>query len=386
MGQSGSVLRWATVPPVFAIFTIGIVRFLGDAELAVPVDPAIWAMTMLLFIVVTVLYGLFILHEFSVGLVALQALAQGILLCPLALGRGAFMIQWIGVILAVGGASALASLFHQTQMQRAYLAIQTTEGTESHLPIPFMVTNEKGTILNISTALLKITGLARENAVGQNITVILDPGEDTVELGNRNWRVTQEPIEGDRYYFQVDEIKEAPAPAAETEAGQESGAAGSSAFFDSTTHLHTFTYTMIRLEEELYRVKRYGHPLTATLFRIAFPDDAERDGTAQAAFDAYCSILRKGLRASDTAGLASDRSLLLVFSECPKMAAELALQRLLTYISALCPNFPVFYDITTLHVSLTFEGTDTLPSASGLLDRLNSIMEQKYSLQSGGGA
>ena len=390
MGRSGSILKWATVPPVVAILTVGVVRFLSDPELAVPVDLSIWAMTMLLFVILSVLYGLFIIHEFGSGLIALQALAQGVLLCPLALGRGAFMIQWIGVILAASGASALASLFHQTQARRADAIHQSTEGTESYLPVPFAVTDESGTILNISTALLKIAGLPRENVVGQSITLLLEPGEDTTELGNRTWEVTQEPMEGGRYYFQVSEMKASHAPAEEGDPdpaqATDSQAAGAMGLIDPKTRLHTFDYAMTRMEEELYRTKRYGHPMTAALLRIAFPDDAERDGTAQAAFDAYCSILRKGLRASDTAALASDRCLLLVFSECTRGASDIALQRLLTYINALCPNFPVLYDITALHVSLTFEGTDTLPTAEVLLQRLNNIMTQKYSLNSGGGA
>ena len=389
MGHSGSnIFKWATLPPIFAILTVGVVRFLSDAELSVPVDPSLWAMTVLLFIVLTALYGLFILHEFSVGLIALQALAQGILLCPLALSRGAFMIQWIGVLLAVSGASALASLFHQMRMQGTSAAMQTTEGMESSLPVPFVVTNEGGTILNVSTALLKIAGVSREEAVGQSITALLDPGEPRVELGNRTWELTQQPMEGSRYYFQLDEAKAAPAaePSGETESAPVDSTAGALGLIDPNTRLHTLSYAMTRMEEELYRTKRYGHPLSAALFRIAFPDDAEKDGTAQAAFSAYCSILRKGLRTSDTAALASERSLLMVFSECPKAAAELVLQRMLSYISALCPNFPVFYDITALHVSLTFEGTDNLPNAAGLLEQLNGLMEQKYSLQSGGAA
>ena len=398
MGRSGgNILKWVTIPPLFAFITVGAVRFLSDPELAVPVDPSIWAMTMLLFVVMSALYCLFIIRGMGVGLIALQALAQGMLLCPLALGRGAYMIQWIGVILAASGASALVSMYHQSQSRLAGAAAQSRDTEESNLPVPFAVTDETGKILNISSAMLKIAGLTRESVAGQSITLLLEPGETVTELGGKMWDVRQEPMEGGRYYFQIMEpsapaaspaVDGGGAEAADEGAPREDGEQAAplydpSALIDPVTRLHTFNYAMSRMEEELYRTKRYGHPMTAALFRIAFPDDAERDGSAQAAFDAYCSVLRKGLRASDTAALASRRSILLVFSECTRGASDLVMQRLLAFVNSLCPNFPILYDITALHVSLSFEGTDNLPDAEGLLQRLNNIMSQKYSLQVG---
>ena len=98
MGQT-NFLKWATIPPVVAIITIMLARSMGGGNIVGEVDLAIWGLVWLLFIVMSVLYGLFIINGFNIGLLPLQALAQGILLCPMSIVYGARMFQWLGVII-----------------------------------------------------------------------------------------------------------------------------------------------------------------------------------------------------------------------------------------------------------------------------------------------
>ncbi|MBQ7262327.1 MAG: PAS domain-containing protein, partial [Synergistaceae bacterium] len=183
-----SIVKWATLPPIVSIATISLARAMGSALAAVSVDASIWGLVAVTFVILTALYALFIVHGFHVGLLPLQAVAQGILLCPLSLSLGARMFDWAGATMAVCGAAVLAVLYHRTQIRHLYEAaeaeveaIARVGEMQLHIPVAFAVTDGEGTIVSISDAMLKAAGLVRGEAVGQSIAVILTPGEDVVE-------------------------------------------------------------------------------------------------------------------------------------------------------------------------------------------------------------
>ncbi|MBR1673137.1 MAG: PAS domain S-box protein [Fretibacterium sp.] len=370
------MLKWLSIPPVAALFTFALPRFLGSPEDAALVDRSLWAMVMLLFLALTVLYGLFIIHGFDAGLMPLQCIVQGMLLCPLALSSGARMVEWLGVILAVGGAAALVSAYHRDQMQYVLASVHKAKEAESHIPIPFAITDDSGNILNISDDMLEAAGLSHEEADGKSIGILLTPGDETVELKGKTWKIVQKPMEGERYYFELDEKPSTPPPAP-TPAVEEGG----DPFFDSVTHLRSFRYAMTRLDEELYRLRRYGRPLSAILLRLAFPGEELDVATP---FNAFCGLLRSNLRELDISSIPGGTDVLIVLPECPGASADAVLQRVLTLINSLCAAYSVFYDVTTLHVVLSFETAEDAPNGAGvLLDRLNDVLAQKYSLGAG---
>ena len=82
MGQN-NFFKWLAFPPVIAILTIMLARAMGEGSIVGEVDLAIWALVWLMFIILSVLYGTFIGNGFGVGLIPLEAVAQGILLCPI---------------------------------------------------------------------------------------------------------------------------------------------------------------------------------------------------------------------------------------------------------------------------------------------------------------
>ncbi|MBQ6736850.1 MAG: hypothetical protein IJP41_00155 [Synergistaceae bacterium] len=110
-------LKFITIPPVFAIATIMLARAMGSGQVVGEIDVAVWGLIWLLFIIISILYGMFIVNGFNVGLVPLQALAQGIILCPMAIVYGAKMFQWLGVIIAVCGAAALVVIYNQIEAE-----------------------------------------------------------------------------------------------------------------------------------------------------------------------------------------------------------------------------------------------------------------------------
>ena len=377
-------LKWITLPPIVAIATVSLVRSLASVSAAAAVDPALWMLTALLFLVVTAFYGLFIIHNFNLGLLPLQLVAQGVLMCPLALSLGARMFSWVGVTMAVCGAVVLAALYHRAQELSleapAPAPAVPAPNAALLIPVAFAITDETGTIINVSNAMLAAAALSRDKVLGQSITVLLTPGEDTAEIEGRTWRVTQVPMDDDCYYFQIDEQTESSEAAPEPDASPAASDGGG--LIDPVTRLQPFRYAMSRLDEELYRVGRFGHPLSVTLLRLAFPEDAEADGSAQEAFNAYCALLRENLRISDTAACSGGRDVLVALPECIGDPASAVIDKLLGLVGSLCGPHPVFYNVTTLQVSLSLTATDDLPDARSLLVRLNDAMARKYALGS----
>ena len=373
MGQS--ILRWITLPPVVSIATISFVRFMSLSESGPSVHPAIWALVWMMFILLSILYGLFIHHHFEAGLTGVQFLAQGIILCPLALSYGATMFEWVGVIMAASGAIALMTTYHQGQMRYVHAAIRDREQAESSIPVPFLVTGDDGIIVNVSSMMLDLLGVKRDDLVGQNVGGFLAPGDHEVDIGEKTWLVDQKIIDGDKYYFQLSE-KPVEVVHVETPITYDE----SITFTDPVTQLQTMPYAMSRLEEELYRTKRYGYPLTGALMRLMFPESAEADGSARNAFNAVCNAIRDNIRLSDFATNTNDYDILLIFPDCSKSTADTILIRLLGLVNSLRSAHAVLYDTTTLNVFLAFEHMDSVPTPTELIDQLKSAISSKYLL------
>ena len=369
MARNGALFQWLTLPPVIAVVTAFVAGAMGSPVDAEPVDPSFWGMTCLLFIVLSALYGLFIVHGFGVGLLPLQLVAQGILLCPLALSRGARMFQWVGVIMAVCGAVALLNLCHYCRRRPGPAAAKGADEAEVRLPVPFVVTDAEGVVESVSSGMLEAAQLPLEAVKGQSVAVLLTPGDATATLGGRTWDVIQRPMEGDRYYFQLSERAAASAPEADV-----------TALTDPVTGLQVFRYAMMRLDEELYRTRRYGHPLTVLLIRLVFSAAAERDPDSREAFVAYGTLVRKSLRTSDVAALSGDRELMLMLPECPAASSDAVVKKMLGLLGTLNQDHRSLSEVTALHVAASFESTDDVPNAKSLVDGLIASMAKKYTL------
>ena len=188
MGQN-NFLKWITVPPVVAIFTIMLARAMGVGNIVGEVDIAIWGLVWLLFIVMSVLYGLFIVNGFNVGLISLQALAQGVLLCPMSITYGARMFQWLGVIIAVCGASALVVAYNQEEAERRKIIPVDPENDVKRIPSKFAITDDTGAILNLTDDMLEVLGINRLASVGKNISEWFSPVSTTAEINGKIWDI-----------------------------------------------------------------------------------------------------------------------------------------------------------------------------------------------------
>lgn len=367
------------MPPVVAIATIMLARAMGSGAVIGEVDLAVWGLIWLMFIVLSVLYGLFIVHGFNVGLVALQAVAQGIILCPMSIMYGARMFQWLGVILAVCGGAALLVAYNQEEAERNKVVVLEVENDLKQLPVNFAITDETGAILNLTDSMLEVLGLSRVNMMGKNISEWFSPVSKTAEIGGKIWDIKRIGVDnGRRFYFELnpkglptgDESEEGSAPSGDA-----------LMFIDPDTQLHTFKYGFARISDELYRAGRYARAVSAVMVRLVFPQLLPNDDMEKYVrpFRAYSARIMKDIRQSDTAIQTGEFQLLVVLSECPYQMVENVISRFTTMVNALAPTFEEFMHVTVLTVSETIEGGNNVPDAQALLDRMTNAMTRKYS-------
>lgn len=380
MGQN-NFLKWITIPPVVAIITIMLARSMGGGQIVGEVDLAIWGMVWLIFIILSVLYGLFIINGFNLGLVPLQALAQGILLCPMSIVYGARMFQWLGVLLAVCGGAALIVEYNQAEGERNKIVPVEIENDIKRLPVNFAITDDTGAILNLSEDMLDILGLTRLDSIGKNISEWFSPVSKTAEIRGKIWDVKRKSLEnGKKFYFELNP-KGLPTGEENSE-GEESTAKEPAQFIDPDTQLHNYVYGMTRISDELYRAGRYNRALSAIMIRIVFPQLLPNEDMEKyiRPFRAYCARVKKDIRQSDTAIQTGESQLLVVLSECSFQMADSVADRLVAMVNVLAPTFEEFLHVTVLHVSESFDGGDNnLPTAQELVDRMTHEMTRKYS-------
>lgn len=376
MGQN-NFLKWITIPPVVAIFTVMLARAMGVGSIVGEVDLAIWGLVWLLFIVMSVLYGLFIIHGFNVGLISLQALAQGVLLCPMAITYGARMFQWLGVIIAVCGGAALLVAYNQSENERNKVIPVEVEDDVKRIPANFAITDNTGAILNLTDDMLEVLGINRLASVGKNISEWFSPVSKTAEINGKIWDIERKSIEdGKRFYF---ELRPKGLPVSNEDSQNESSEPVE--FIDPETQLHTYNYGLARISDELYRAGRYNHPVSAFMIRLVFPqllpdDDMEKYVRP---FRAYCARVMKDTRQTDTVIQAGEFQIIAVLSECPYQMVENIIERLSSIVNALCPTFEEFLHVTVMNVYESYEGGTNLPTAQELVDKLTQQMTRKYS-------
>lgn len=374
-------MKWITLPPVVAIFTIMVARSMGSGTPVGEVDLSIWAMVWLLLIVLSALYGMYIVHGFNAGLVSLQAIVQGMLLCPMSIVYGAKMFQWLGVLLAVCGAAALVVIYNQHETERNKVVVVDVEDDLKKLPVNFAITDDTGVILNMTDNMLEALGLDRLNSLGKNISDWFSPVAKTAEINGKIWDVKRVTIDnGRRYYFEI-APKGLPATNDEIEAGESQNSGQPVQFIDPDTQLHTYRYGMARISDELYRAGRYNHAVSALMIRLVFPPLAHEDNMEKyiRPFRSYCARVMKDIRQADTAIQTGESQLLVVLSECPYQMVDDIAQRLMSIGNALVPTFEEFLHVTMLNVSETIEGGSNVPSAQELVDRMTQAMTRKYS-------
>jgi len=350
-------MRWLFIPPVTAIFTITLTT-LFSSGVAVPVDPAIWGLVGLMFVLLTVLYGIFIKQYFFAGLLPVQMIAQGILLCPLSLRMGAAALSWIGVTLAICGAVILVALYYHSRAN--LLTAEAPKSELTTLPLPFMITDANGYIISASDFLLQLLQKSESDVKGEKIDELLPFDKETANIGGREWRVLQSPMEDGTQYFQLEEARE-------ISVTLQANTGSDDVFVDTATSLYQQSYAIKRVEEELYRIYRYKRWMSAALLCVNFPENEnsssfdskkERD-----IFNDYCRFVNSNTRETDISCLVAPHDILIAMPETSLEGAQAIVSKLL--------DFPAHIQekIKELECSMdVLERTVFFNASSGVLD------------------
>ncbi|MDR2180098.1 MAG: hypothetical protein LBP21_07295 [Synergistaceae bacterium] len=352
--------HWFFLPPLTAVFT-GMVVALFSSDIVVPVDDALWGLLGLLFAVSTVLYGIFIRKNFLKGLFPLQLIAQGLLLCPLSLRFGARMFQWVGVTMTICGAVVLVVIYYRSHAE----ALGPTDAAPGFdfdkLPLPCAITDGEGNVLCVSDALLQLAEVPRAAVIGMKITFFLplDRDKDNIEMGGKKWRILRSLMEEGIFCFQLEEVREEVRDAVATPPEEYS-------LIDAVTSLYTRTYAAKRVEEELYRIRRYQQRMSAALLRMVF--QGNNVGTKEDdIFNAYCKFVRANTRASDISCLAGARDILLVLPETQLDKAEEAVSRLVDFVPHIQEQLADFDGAAEIQENVVFWGP---PSEDTLFEQV----------------
>ncbi|MDR1376551.1 MAG: hypothetical protein LBJ22_03490 [Synergistaceae bacterium] len=359
--------RWFFLPPFMAIFTFAITA-LFSSDTVIPVDDAIWGLVGLLFMILTVLYGIFIRKNFSKGLFSVQLIAQGLLLCPLSLRFGARMFQWLGVTMVICGAVILVVVYYRSQTALSDLVRFTAPLELDRLPSLCILTDGEGNILSVSDALMQLTQLPRVAEIGGKITLFLPLDKDTIDMGGKKWKILQVSMRDGTYYFQLEEVRDAVAPPPPR-------AEGESSFVDPATSFYTRSYAVKRVEEELYRIRRYQRWMSAALLRMVFHGN-NTPAKEDAIFNAYCKFIRAHTRAVDISCLVGPRDILVVLPETQLDKAEEVVGRLADFVPHIQEQLADFDGAAEIQERVAFWGSpseDTL--FDQILEKLNKALE-----------
>lgn len=354
-------MRWLFIPPVVAIFTITLTAFFSS-DLVIPVDPAIWVHVGLMFVLLTILYGIFIKQYFFRGLFPVQLMAQGILLCPLSLRMGAIALSWVGVLLSVCGAVVLIALYYRARAGETISQEELTPAKSelAALPMPFAITDARGYIISASNFLLRLVQKNISAVEGEKISELLPLGEETVNMGGKEWRILQSPMEDGSQYFQLEEAGEASVTLSANTGNDD-------VFIDSVTSLYHQSYAIKRVEEELYRIGRYKRCMSAALLRVNFLENKDSPGPdlkkEREIFNAFCRFVNSGTRETDISCLVAPQDILIVMPETEMEGAQDVVGKLLEFSAHLQERAQEFGSAMEI-----LEKTIFINASSGILD------------------
>ena len=364
--------QWFFLPPFVAPCTV-VAAALFSSNTSTPVDPSLWWLVGLLFVVLTVFYGICIHKNLYRGFFPVQLTAQGLLLCPIALSLGAKMLQWVGVIMAICGAVILLALYCQTHVAPSDIApeIAATPASSSELdklPLPCAVTDRDGDVLFISDALLRLAQISRADIIGSKITSFLALDKENVDIGGKTWQILHAGMEGGKHCFQLEEVRNVVVMSP-------LHSDGGNIFIDAETSLYTRFYAIKRVEQELYRVRRYQRGMSIALLRMSFRGNGKPEEEDNI-FQIYCRFIRTHTRVADVPCVVASRDILVVLPETPLVKAEEVIGRLVDVNPRAQEELAPFNGIYKVQKSVAYWDSSSEDAfLDQVLEKLNTALE-----------
>jgi GGDEF domain-containing protein len=270
--------------------------------------------------------------------------------------------------MAVCGAVILTVIYYRSYAVLPDQAEATTSLEFDRLPLPCVVTDSEGRVLSVSDALLQLAQIPRASAIGAKVTTFLSLDKNDIDMGGKKWQIFQTSMPNEMYCFQLGEVRDViVTPSSYTEE--------ENSFVDAATSLYTRSYAVKRVEEELYRVRRYQQQMSAALLRMIFQGKnmpAKEDDI----FNAYCRFIRSHTRAIDVSCLVGTRDILLILPEMPLDKAEEVIGRLTDFVPHVQEQLTDFDGAAEIQESVAFWGPsseDTL--FDQVLEKLDKALE-----------
>lgn len=318
---------WVTFPPIFSVPVAAVLFLTGGQVPAAGIGAPFWALLMIIYFLITAVYGLAINRGLIRLLAPLQLLSQGLIIAGISLEAGSLpIIAWVGVIAAVSGAFVLLNQFLASGSRNLsgeaappfpHDSIKLRESSIGSIPLPALTVDSAGAIIEVNRA---FSAIAPEiGAPGAVITDFLIPGEETVELGNKRYAVFQAPLE-ELFFFALVEL-----PKKRNGAGAPSAGAGGGKLLDEITGLYSPDYASIRIPEELGRAFRYRRWLSSVLIAVEFvysPGRNYEQELEKKFMKAFAGFVRSMVRSSDIAFVLDERKILILLPETPQQGAK----------------------------------------------------------------
>ncbi|MGI6784131.1 MAG: diguanylate cyclase domain-containing protein [Aminivibrio sp.] len=373
---------WITLPPLLSVPLAAALFLLGGQTAPVGIGAPFWALLIIIYFIITGVYALAIARGLMRLLTPLQLLGQGMIAAGISLEAGAPQaVSWAGVVIAVSGAIIMLNQFLTLPKTRfgeegdpdaAYESDRPRESALDGLPLPALTVDSSGMIMEVNGAFAAIA--PESQAPGAIITDFLIPGEQTAELGGKQYAVFQAP-RGELFFFALVEL---PARKGGTASSLASG--GGVKLQDEGTGLYSPEYAAIRIPEELGRAFRYRRWLSAVMLAVEFiynPGQNYEQNLEKKFIKAFSGFVKSIIRASDVAFLLDERKILLLLPETPQQGAKevsIKLKELPEPVEDLINSLP--FSVNIKHGFIYYSGNHVL-TKDQLLEKVQSEMDKK---------
>ncbi len=330
------------IPPVCSVPLLLVVLLLGSSSQGFGVPLPLWGAIMLAYGACTTLYVLLLLRGRRRGRSALQLLAQGVLLPPVALAAGAPpVVAWCGLAvfvagLALGGYEIMESQSSEggvtASAEESPGCLETIAKVVAQLPLPVLLTDTSGVVRGVSSPMATLLEEAQPPLEGQPVENFLDIGALELSLQGKSWVQEQVPfLEEGAVLFLL-----SPTPQKPSEAGDRASGRGAEAVpvLDTRTGLFSEAFIAPRCEEELARDYRYRRWMTAVWLRLGLKG-VVTPAEEHTVLGDFSKMVKGMIRTCDVGFVLRNGDILLILPETPLGGAQTLVRRMHEQVQAL---------------------------------------------------
>lgn len=333
------------VPPICSVPLLVAVLLLGSSLPGSSLPLPLWGAVLLAYGACGTLYVLLMLRRRRRGRSALQLVAQGILLPPVALVAGAPpVVAWAGLAvlvagLVLGGYDIVGSGSPEESAPEGAFppCLETIAKVVAQLPLPVLLTDTAGVVRGVSPPMATLLDAAEPPLEGQPVEKFLDIGALEISFEGKTWIQEQVPLlEEGAVLFLL-------SPASPKSAGGEERSSSRSPsegvpLLDPQTGLFSEAFVTPRCEEEIARDYRYRRWMTAVWLRVGLKG-VVTPAEEHTVLRDFAKMVKGMIRTCDVGFVLRNGDLLLLLPETPLGGAQTLVGRMYEQVQALMGQF-----------------------------------------------